>query len=258
MKIVFPEYHHPNIQAAMAQCPDVQALPAADLKSACQLVVAGQADALIAGIDYASRDVILACREFFPMGTYTSLQSSTPVAYSTFSGLAVMQRDSETYLLADMAACKHPTKTQLTEIIHQTSASAHKILSTPPKLALLSFSTLGSGGKDDFISLAKELVTDFSSSDIIIDGEMQLDAALNPRIAAKKAPDSPVVGQANVLIAPDLNSGNLLYKALEQLGGFTVAGPILQGFKYPVSDLSRGSTTADIVLTIQSLARLAS
>ena len=80
---------------------------------------------------------------------------------------------------------------------------------------------------------------------------MQLDAATNPRIAAKKTPDSPIKGQANILITPDLNSGNILYKSLEQFGGFTIAGPIIQGFRIPLADLSRGSTVDDIILTIK-------
>ena len=85
---------------------------------------------------------------------------------------------------------------------------------------------------------------------------MQLDAAINPRISAKKFPDSLVQGNANILIVPDLNSGNILYKSLEQFAGATVAGPILLGFAKPVSDLSRGSTVEDIILTAESLLKL--
>ena len=86
--------------------------------------------------------------------------------------------------------------------------------------------------------------------DIAIDGELQLDAAINETIGNKKAPGSTVAGRANVLIAPDLNSGNILYKAMEQFGGFTAAGPILQGFNAPISDLSRGSTKEDVLSVI--------
>ena len=94
--------------------------------------------------------------------------------------------------------------------------------------------------------------------EILVDGEMQLDAAVNPRIAAKKAPaDSQVAGCANVLITPDINSGNILYKSLEQFAGAKLAGPILLGFKAPVSDLSRGSTVEDIEFTTECLVKLA-
>ncbi len=270
MKIVFPELDNQNIKDALhihqtmidkgLTLPDfadpnltpIEALSAETLDEACELVKSHQADSIIAGVDYSSRDVILACRDHFGMAEN----------YSTFSGLAVMQKPAskstptQTYLLADMAACKHPTKSQLIDIIWQTYYTAKSLLADKPRIALLSFSTLGSGGRDDFITLAQEIVPFFREHDILIDGEMQLDAAVNPRVGKKKAPNSPVAGRANVLIAPDLNSGNLLYKSFEQFGGFTVAGPILQGFTIPVSDLSRGSTPDDIVLTLTTLTHL--
>lgn len=290
MNIVFPEFNHPTIQAAITaqksltelpcfsdpHASSITALPAPDLATACEMVNSGTADAMIAGIDYSSRDVILACREHFVMGerpqlvpselvqpSSTSENSAEKSVYSTFSGLAVMQKPAsngtpdQIYLLADMAACKHPTEAQLIEIIWQTYFTARTLLSGEPRIALLSFSTLGSGGRDDFITLANKIIPDLRQQGLLIDGEMQLDAAINPKIGQKKAPHSPVAGQANVLIAPDLNSGNLLYKAFEQFGGFTAAGPILQGFSHPVSDLSRGSSVADVVLTMEVMACLA-
>ena len=275
MKIVFPELNHPNIQAALrlynadaslndSNC-SVEGIPAADLTEACNIVKNGDADALIAGIDYSSRDVILACRDNFGMGSFAdSLNVLEPLLglpvsyepYKTFSGLAVMQKDDKTYLLADMAACKHPTKDQLVEIVEQTYVSAKFLLPDQPRIALLSFSTAGSGGRDDTITLMQSTLAEFRDSDMLIDGEMQLDAAVNPAVGAKKFPGSPVAGHANVLIAPDLNAGNLLYKSFEQIAGYTVAGPILQGFNFHVSDLSRGSSVADIVLTIDSMVKL--
>lgn len=287
MNIVFPEFNHPTIQAALKRhaemrasgepipgiAPDgvseITALSAPNLTTACTMVKSGQADTMIAGIDYSSRDVILACREHFAMAkkpqlvtpeqVQTSSISYNPTAnqlYSTFSGLAVMQRDQEVYLLADMAACKHPTKDQLVEIILQTYSAARKIFNEPPRIALLSFSTFGSGGHDDTITLLQNVRQAFQGTDILIDGEMQLDAAINPAVAQKKFPDSPVAGHANILIAPDLNTGNILYKAFEQIGGFHVAGPILQGFNFPVSDLSRGSSVNDVILTMEVMAQL--
>ena len=85
---------------------------------------------------------------------------------------------------------------------------------------------------------------------------MQLDAAVSPTISAKKFPTSQIKGEANILITPDLNSGNIFYKSLEQFGGFTIAGPIIQGFTIPLADLSRGSTVNDIILTINVLRSL--
>ena len=85
---------------------------------------------------------------------------------------------------------------------------------------------------------------------------MQLDAAINPEISAKKFPTSIIKGDANILITPDLNSGNILYKSLKWFGGFTIAGPLIQGFKIPLADLSRGSTVEDTILTIKVLRSL--
>ena len=142
----------------------------------------------------------------------------------------------------------------LYDIILQTHETAEAILAEQPRVAVLSFSTLGSGGSDDSIDRARKVISRIQSenSDIAIDGELQLDAAVNPSIGNKKAPGSTVAGRANVLIAPDLNSGNILYKAMEQFGGFTAAGPILQGFNAPVSDLSRGSTKEDVLAVIKA------
>lgn len=287
MNIVFPEFNNPTIQEALHRhaemrasgepipglaetgVSEITALEAPDLATACTMVKSGQADTMIAGIDYSSRDVILACRDNFGMAKKPQLINAEQVQpnstsdnpdnselYSTFSGLAVMQRDRDIYLLADMAACKHPSKDQLIEIIHQTHASARKLFTEPPRVALLSFSTFGSGGHDDTIDLMQAVRQEFQGSEILLDGEMQLDAAVNPEVAQKKFPDSPVAGHANVLIVPDLNSGNILYKAFEHIAGFHVAGPILQGFNFPVSDLSRGSSATDVILTIEVMAKL--
>ena len=140
----------------------------------------------------------------------------------------------------------------LYDIVLQTYETAEAVLSDTPRVAMLSFSTLGSGGNDNSIDRIKTVVNRIHDEypDIAIDGELQLDAAINEAIGNKKAPGSTVAGRANVLIVPDLNSGNILYKAIEQFGGFTAAGPILQGFNAPVSDLSRGSTKEDVLSVI--------
>ena len=247
IKIVFPEYDNPIIREAIAQCPEVEAVPSNELENACRTVAAGEADGLIAGIDYTSREVILACRDL--IGT----------ASKTFSASFLLQRDDEKYLVADAAACKHPTVEQLYDIVLQSYESALVLLDDEPRLALLSFSTFGSGGHDASMDLMAEVLKRVRAEwpEIIIDGEMQLDAAVSQRVAEKKAPKSPVAGKANVLICPDLNSGNILYKSMEQFGGFTAAGPLLQGFAAPCSDLSRGSTVSDVVEVIKAVSALA-
>ncbi|MBO7664746.1 hypothetical protein J6S46_02735 [Candidatus Saccharibacteria bacterium] len=245
MKIVFPEINNKTITEATKLCPEVEVVPANDIVDACAILESNQADGMIAGIDTTTRDVLLACKDRL---TRTS---------KYFTSSFVLEKDGRSLIVADGGVCKHPDAEMFFEIITQTYETARKIF-PEPRIALLSFSTLGSGGKDATIDVIREALARMHAErpEIIIDGEMQLDAAVNPEAASKKAPDSPVAGRANVLICPDLNSGNILYKGLEQLGGWTVAGPILQGFSKPVADLSRNSTAEDIVLTIKVLEEL--
>ncbi len=247
LKIVFPEWENAIIQEAVRKFDDIEALKASDLEQACQQVRTGEADAMVAGIDYTSREVILACRDEIGM------------TGKTFTSCFVLTRGEEKYVLADVATCKNPSEEQLFDIVMQTYETAQAVLGEEPKIAMLSFSTLGSGGFDPSIDRAKAVINRIQKEypTIKIEGEMQLDAAICARVGDKKAPGSTVAGQANVLICPDLNSGNILYKAMEQFGGFVAAGPILQGFKAPVSDLSRGSTVEDVELVIEIIKKLA-
>lgn len=272
-RIIFPEINHPYVQEAIKlakqKFPDFEAIGADNLEHACAAVKAGVADSMIAGIDYTSRDVILATRDI--IGVKNPRQLEKP----TFSASFIFTKENKAtplgqsvFILGDAAACKHPSFDQLFDITletHETATKYFKYLDNnstdsslnnflTPRIAMLSFSTLGSGGRDETISLTQTVVEKVREihPEILIDGEMQLDAAINPRVGEKKAPNSPVAGHANVLIVPDLNSGNILYKAMEQFGGFTAAGPILQGFNAPVSDLSRGSTVLDIVSVIEA------
>lgn len=271
-RIVFPEFTNPYIQEAIKiakeKFSDFEAVGADNLEHACAAVKAGVADSMIAGIDYTSREVILTARDI--IGVKNPRQLEKP----TFSASFIFTKENQAspigqsvFILGDAAACKHPNAEQLYDITLQTADTAAKYFAhlqkkstdpavanfLTPRVAMLSFSTLGSGGKDDTISLTQEVLTKVNADqlDLLIDGELQLDAAINPRIGTKKAPNSPVAGYANVLIVPDLNSGNILYKAMEQFGNFTSAGPILQGFNAPISDLSRGSTVLDIVSVIE-------
>ena len=272
-RIVFPEINHSYVQEAInlakQKFPDFEAIGADNLEHACAAVKAGVADSMIAGIDYTSRDVILAARDI--IGVKNPRQLEKP----TFSASFIFTKENKAtplgqsvFILGDAAACKHPSFDQLYDITLQTYETATKYFKylnhnstdsalnsfLTPRIAMLSFSTLGSGGRDETISLSQAVMEKVREThpEIIIDGEMQLDAAINPRVGEKKAPNSPVAGYANVLIVPDLNSGNILYKAMEQFGNFTAAGPILQGFNAPVSDLSRGSTVEDILAVIEA------
>ena len=248
MKILFPEANNEYIKAAAAELNGIcePILEDCDLQTAATKLANGEADAMITGIDYSTRDVILATRDYVGIAE----------GFKTFSSLFVVKLpDGRRYIISDGATCKNPTAEQLADIIELTHDAAAKILGEQPRVAVLSFSTFGSGGKDPSMDKTAEAISAIRvrRPDILVDGEMQLDAAVNPRIGEKKASESKVAGRANVLIVPDINSGNILYKSFEQFAGATVAGPILLGFKKPVSDLSRGSTVEDIILTAESL-----
>lgn len=151
-------------------------------------------------------------------------------------------------ILADCGINERPDADTLCTIANQSVASA-KIFGIQPKVAFLSYSSKGSakGEEVDKIRLAAEKFAK-KAKDVPSDGELQFDAAMVPPVAAHKAPQSVLKGDANVLIFPDINAGNICYKAMQYVGGLTAVGPILQGLKKPVNDLSRGCSVMDIAL----------
>ena len=142
-----------------------------------------------------------------------------------------------------------PTSEGLAEIAGQTVNSAKSFIGLEPRLAFLSYSTKGSakGESIDKVRRAYELFKQ-NNPNIIADGEVQLDCALVPEVSARKAPNSELKGQANILIVPDINAGNIVYKAIQYFGGLNAIGPITQGFNKPINDLSRGCNVKDIII----------
>ena len=248
MKIIIPELNNPYVKEAVSHLKDIEFIPATDLDQAVQMLAEGLADSMISGIDYSSRDVVLAYKNYLPLKS------------DYFSSCFIMKKRSDNYYLtlADCAVNKIPDENQLYTIVEDTAKTHEAYFDTRPKIAMLSYSTYGSGGKNPDLEKIYYTIEKIRQNhpDWIIDGEMQLDAAIDETISAKKTPNSPLQGKANILITPDLNSGNILYKSLERFGGFTCAGPIIQGFKMPLADLSRGSTVADIILTIDVIKKL--
>lgn len=240
MKIIVPELKNSIFKEAIQSFPEIEFFDAPDLDTAAEILNQGQADSMISGLDYSSRDVLLAYKAHIPLkSTY-------------FSSCFICKKGDQVLALADGGVNKLPTKEQLYIIVEDTAITFQNYTGSQPKIAMLSYSTYGSGGKNPDLDKIHFVIEKIKQNhpDWIIDGEMQLDAAINPKVAAKKTPEGPLQGQANILITPDLNSGNILYKSLEQFGGFHVAGPIIQGFDRPLADLSRGSTVEDVKLTL--------
>lgn len=246
MKIIFPELDNPIAKEAIQKFPDIDFISAPDLDTAIKILVQSQADSMISGLDYASRDVLIAYKNHLPLES------------NYFSSCFICEKGNQHFALADGGVNKLPTKEQLYAIVEDTAKTYETYYRETPKIAMLSYSTNGSGGKNPDLEKIHFVIDEIrkNHSNWQIDGEMQLDAAINPEISAKKFPASKIAGKANVLITPDLNSGNILYKSLEQFGGFTIAGPIIQGFQIPLADLSRGSTMEDIILTIKVIRSL--
>jgi phosphate acetyltransferase len=207
-------------------------------------LAAGDADCLVAGAASATAAVISACH--LTVGLAEGI--STPSSFFLMDFPNFLDQGPRTVVYADCGVVIQPSAEQLADIAMASAWSARALLGSEAKVAMLSFSTKGSGPHDDSAKVVKatEIVRQ-KCPDLAIDGELQADSALIERVASKKCPGSPVAGQANVLVFPDLDAGNIAYKLSQYLGGAAAYGPVLQGFKKPCSDLSRGASVDDIV-----------
>jgi len=204
----------------------------------------GKADGLVAGANHSTSDTLRPALQILRTASGVSLVSS----------FFFMARGEEVYLFADCGLVEDPDAEQLADIALTTAETAITF-GIPPTLAMLSYSTKGSARSPltekvvKATRIARERAGERFSPDrgVEIDGELQVDAALIERVGDTKAPGSPVAGRARVLIFPDLNAGNIGYKLVHYLGGFDAYGPIIQGMRLPVNDLSRACEAGDIV-----------
>ena len=204
------------------------------------LVKMGLADGLLGGATYSTADTVRPALQIIKTKPGSKIVSSSFILFRNQDG------KEEKLAMGDCAINLVPSDDELVEIAIETARTA-KAFGIEPKLAMLSYSTLGSGkgeAVDKVRSAAnklKELGLDYP-----VDGELQFDAAVSPVVAKTKAKDSPVAGQANTFIFPDINAGNIGYKIAQRLGGFDAFGPILQGLNAPINDLSRGCNAYEV------------
>lgn len=205
------------------------------------LVKMGVADALLGGATYSTADTVRPALQIIKTKPGNKIVSSCFILVRTGK-----DGEEEKYAMGDCAINIEPNEDELVEIAIETARTA-KVFDIDPKVAMLSYSTLGSG-KGESVDKMRNATEKAKATapELALDGELQFDAAFSPVVAKTKCKGSPVAGQANTFIFPDINAGNIGYKIAQRLGGFEAYGPILQGLNAPINDLSRGCNADEV------------
>ena len=205
------------------------------------LVKMGKADALLGGATYSTADTVRPALQIIKTKPGNKIVSSCFILHRP-----TQDGGDEKYAMGDCAININPGEDDLVEIAIETARTA-KAFGIDPKVAMLSYSTLGSG-KGDTVDMMRNATAKVKEAapDLAVDGELQFDAAFSPVVAKTKCKGSPVAGQANTFIFPDINAGNIGHKIAQRLGGFEAFGPILQGLNAPINDLSRGCNAEEV------------
>ena len=200
------------------------------------LVKMGKADCLLGGATYSTADTVRPALQLI----------KTKPGNNIVSSCFIMVKGEQKLAMGDCAINIAPNEDELVEIAIETAKTA-KVFGIDPKVAMLSYSTYGSG-KGDMVTLVANATKKVKEAapDLAVDGELQFDAAVAPEVAKVKCSDSPVAGQANTFIFPDINAGNIGYKIAARLGGYEAIGPVLQGLNAPINDLSRGCNAEEV------------
>ena len=205
------------------------------------LVKMGYADALLGGATYSTADTVRPALQLIKTKPGSKIVSSCFILVRPSA-----TGDREVLAMGDCAINIKPTEDELVEIAYETSETA-RTFGIDPKIAFLSYSTLGSGKGEDVDKMRHAFEKAHAAyPDLAMEGELQFDAAVSPTVARTKCPDSKVAGHANTFIFPDINAGNIGYKICQRMGSFDAYGPILQGLNAPINDLSRGCNAQEV------------
>lgn len=220
------------------------------------LVRSGAADGCVAGATHTTAEILRAA--MWTVGPANGVRTVSSAFYMVTPAQAAEAGVPEVITFTDCAVVPDPDSVQLAEIAVAAIADRRRIVGDEPVVAFLSYSTHGSakGGSVGVVRAALDLARRMAPG-VVMDGELQGDAALVADVAARKAADSPVRGRANILVFPSLDAANIAYKLVQRIGGATAIGPIVQGLRRPCSDLSRGATTDDII-TVAAITALQS